>query len=312
MSINPVMSAALYVLSYPDINMKKRYRLSRALSDIVHYPRVSPKAYRDCTVTADDGFEIPLRVFFPKNRRSDEVILFFHGGGWVIGNVENYTNTCAVMADKTGRRVVSADYRLAPEHKFPRAPEDCYCAARALYTGALDEFLDGRCGDIIPAGDSAGGNLAAVLALMAAERGEFCVKKQMLFYPATYHDHSDSSPFPSIRENGTGYVLTSKRVCDYMDLYLPDKAKRIDPHFAPFLEKQPHDKPRTLIITAEYDPLRDEGEAYGAKLKRYGNDVTVRRISNALHGFLSLPPRFFHVIKAYDIINAFLKEGGGV
>lgn len=310
MAINRVMSAALSALSYADIDMKKRYRLGRAVTDFVHRPRMRSHVFEDCTVRADDGYEIHLRVFFPKNRSSDEVILFFHGGGWVIGNVESYTNTCAVMADRTGRRVVSADYRLAPEYTFPRAPEDCYSAARALYEGGLDAVLGGGHGDIILAGDSAGGNLAAAVGIMAADRGDFSVGEQMLFYPSTYHDHSDSSPFPSIRENGTGYMLTSKRVCDYMDLYLPDKEKRLNPYFAPFLEKEPQNKPRTLIITAEYDPLRDEGEVYGAKLKRYGNDVTVYRMPNALHGFLSLPPQFTHVVKAYEIMNGFLKEEG--
>lgn len=307
MPINRVMAAALHAVSYADINMKKRYKMSRTVNDIVHYPR--KHNISDCTAAADDGYDIPLRVFFPQKQRSNEVIMFFHGGGWVIGNVESYTNTCAVMADKTGRRVVSVDYRLAPEYKFPRAPEDCFAAASALYSGKLDEVMGGAADGVVLAGDSAGGNLAAVVSIMASERKAFDVKKQILFYPATYHDHSQSSPFPSIKENGTGYLLTSKRVCDYMDLYLPDKDKRLDPHFAPFLEKEPYGRPRTLIITAEYDPLRDEGETYGAKLKKFGNDVTVYRMRNALHGFLSLPPRFVHIVKAYEIVNKFLNGG---
>jgi acetyl esterase/lipase len=216
------------------------------------------------------------------------------------------------MAERTGQRVISVDYRRAPEHIFPCAAEDCYCAARALYLGLTDDKIGGSAANITLAGDSAGGNLAAVVSIMSADRGEFTVKRQMLFYPATYYDHSDSSPFPSIKENGTGYLLTSRRVCDYMDLYLPDKSKRINPYFAPFLEKNPINRPRTLIVTAEYDPLRDEGEVYGAKLKKFGNDVTVYRMKNALHGFLSLPSRVVHVKKCYDIINEFLNGGAAL
>lgn len=309
MAINKFTAAALKALSYADINMKKHYRASRRFTDMVHYPRTIGHKISDSTITAQ-GRDIPIRVFTPENMRSDDVIMFFHGGGWVIGSVAGYTNTCSVMAERTGQRVVSVDYRLAPEHKFPKAPEDCYAAARALHLGRIDDKIGGACTAVTLVGDSAGGNLAAVVSLMAAARGEFAVSRQVLFYPATYYDHSETSPFASVHENGTDYMLTSKRVCDYMDLYMPDKDKRVNPFFAPLTAEDLSGQPKTLIITAQYDPLRDEGEAYGEKLRRFGNDVTVYRMADALHGFLSLPSRFAHVRKSYELMNEFLYGGG--
>jgi len=115
-----------------------------------------------------------------------------------------------------------------------------------------------------------------------------------------------------VHENGTGYLLTSKRICDYMDLYLSREADRYNPYFAPLLEADFSNQPDTLIITAEYDPLRDEGEAYAQRLCAAGNYVRQHRIPDALHGFFSLPPRFAQVKKTYELINAFLHEGEGV
>ena len=141
--------------------------------------------------------------------------------------------------------------------------------------------------DIVLVGDSAGGNLAAVVSLMGRDRGVFQVKRQILLYPATYNDHSpETSPFESIRENGQDYILTSKRLCEYWELYLsPDDW--YDPYAAPLLEKDLTGQPDTLIITAEHDPLRDEGEAYGKALAEAGNRVVINRLEGAIHGFIS-------------------------
>jgi len=159
---------------------------------------------------------------------------------------------------------------------------------------------------IILMGDSAGGNLAAVVSLMAADRGEFKVEKQILLYPSTYNDHSEASKFPSIIENGKGFLLTSKKICDYQDLYIQKEEDLTNPYFAPLLSNHLEHQPKTLLITAEYDPLRDEGEAYGEKLREFGNEVVTYRMKEALHGFFSLPLRFAHVKQCYKQINVFL------
>ena len=306
MAINKVMRQALKALSYPDLDTKNTYKVQRAAINLAHAHILRP-FYKiwDHKVDAGDH-EIPVRIFSPEVKGDFPVLLFFHGGGWVTGNIDSYDKVCTDMAHITRHRVVSVDYRLAPEHPFPAGLDDCYRVAKEIYE---DPSLFGiGTKDITLIGDSAGGNLAAAVSLMARDRGEFLPAKQILIYPATYNDHSEGSPFASVHENGKGYLLTSKKVCDYMELYQSSEEDRKNPYFAPLLAKYLDHQPDTLIITAEYDPLRDEGEAYGRKLERFGNHVEVRRIRDALHGFLSLSPRFAHVKKAYRYINRFLSE----
>lgn len=132
-------------------------------------------------------------------------------------------------------------------------------------------------------------------------------RRQILIYPAVHNDHSDASPFPSIRENGSSYLLTSKRVCEYMELYQSSPSDLENPYYAPLLAKDLRGQPKTLIVTAEFCPLRDEGEAYGQRLGEAGNEVEIRRMPDALHGYFSLPARFDLVKRTYDIINEFLE-----
>jgi acetyl esterase/lipase len=177
---------------------------------------------------------------------------------------------------------------------------------REFFAGGLPQVNDG---DITLIGDSAGGNLAAAVSLMARDRGEFLPKRQILIYPSTWNDHSEVSPFSSIRENGTDYLLTSRRIQSVIELYRSSEEDMSNPYFAPLLAKDFSNQPRTLLITAEYCPLRDEGEAYGEKLRDAGNDVEIVRIRDALHAYLMLPPAFEHVRQTYDIINSFLARG---
>ena len=143
---------------------------------------------------------------------------------------------------------------------------------------------------------------------MARDRGEFNVSRQILIYPAVNNDYSDNSRFDSIRENGTDYLLTSKKISDYMELYIQDKKYINDPYFAPLLADDLSNQPDTLIITAEYDPLRDEGEEYARRLRESGNNVELYRMDDALHGFFSLPATFPHVKQTFDLIRSFLGE----
>ncbi len=245
-----------------------------------------------------------MRIFSPKNVKTDRILLFFHGGGWVVGNIDSYTKVCANMAVITKHIVISVDYRLAPEHKFPCGLEDCYAVAKEI-------FLDGKYKEIKPEnitliGDSAGGNLAAALSLMARDRGEFMPMKQILIYPATSTDHGESSPFDSVRDNGKDYLLTSKRVDGYLELYMSSEEDKNNPYFAPLVSTDLTNQPETLIISAEFCPLRDEGEAYGKRLQEAGVKAYIHRIPNALHGYFSLPPQFDVVENTYKIINEFL------
>jgi len=302
MAINKFMRAALKAMSYADID----YKIERGVKKLAGKNPING-LHTDIERTIErDGRKVPVALYYPINATSDEVILFFHGGGWVSGNVDSYARTCDMLGEKTGRRVVSVDYALAPEFPFPHALEDCYAVTKELFCG--NTFFEVKPSDIIIAGDSAGGNLAAAVSLMARDRGEFKINKQILIYPAVHNDHTETSPFESVRTNGTDYLLTSKRLCEYMNMYASDPLDKYNPYFAPYLAKDLSNQPDTLIITAEFDPLRDEGEAYGERLRQFENYSEVHRIKDALHGFFSLPYKYAHVKRTYELINCFLNR----
>ncbi len=224
MAINKAMRAALKALSYPDLDVKKNYKLERQVISATSL-RVSKLSYRiwDHKVPCGDH-EVPVRIFNPPNdppRR--RMLLFFHGGGWVTGNIDSYDRVCATMARLTPTS--SSRWTTAWRRSIPSPPGSRTATpwrGRSFQTPAL---LGVRREDITLIGDSAGGNLWPPLSLMARDRGEFLPRRQILLYPATYNDHSETSPFPSVRENGTDYLLTSKRVCD---LYGPVSARPKD------------------------------------------------------------------------------------
>lgn len=307
MAINKAMRAALNALFYPKIDVKKTYPLERELKKFSSWRLKKPNLYRiwEHEVPCGDH-KVPVRIFTPSEDTRRLVLLFFHGGGWVTGDIDSYDGVCSDMAALTGRIVISVDYQLAPEHPFPAGLEDCYAVARELFLH--DGLLGTKPEEIVLIGDSAGGNLAAALSLMARDRGEFLPTHQILIYPATGSDYSDASPFPSVRENGRGYLLTAKDIQGYMELYRTSEADLGNPYFTPLAAKDFSRQPDTLIITAEYCPLRDEAEAYGEKLRAAGSRVEIVRMPGALHGYFSLPASFKLVKKTYEIINRFLSE----
>ena len=306
LAINKYMRAALRALSYAEPDVKKNYRRLRTAETAAKAPKLR-SLYRTWEHRVLNGtHEVPVRIFLPGQETNHRlpVLLFFHGGGWVTGNIESYSPVCRALAQAVGCVVASVDYRLAPEYPFPTGLEDCYCAMQELLEHPW--LLRARREDVTVIGDSAGGNLAAAASLMAFARGGLIPERQILIYPATADDHSENSPFPSIRENGEGYLLTSKRICDYMDLYLPDEESRRDPYAAPLNAPDLSRQPRTLVITAEFDPLRDEGEAYARRLREAGVQTQLFRMPDALHGFFSLPTRLSQVRRAHRLIRGFL------
>ena len=308
MALNKAMQAALKALSYPDIQMKKNYKAVRQVINLAHPPYLRP-FYKTWDHKVElSGREIPVRIFSPKQElEHPPVLLFFHGGGWVTGNIDSYNNVCTRLAALTGQLVVSVDYRLAPEHRFPEGLMDCYQVAKEVYLNP-EELFGVEPEQITLIGDSAGGNLAAAVSLMAQERREFLPDRQILIYPAVYNDYSENSPFESVQENGTDYLLTSKTMRDYMELYQSGPEDLLNPYFAPYLAKDLSGQPRTMVITAEYDPLRDEGEAYADRLAKAGSEVLLYRIPDVLHGFFSLSPRFPAVGLCYELIRAFSRS----
>ena len=290
----------LHALSYGAIEVDA----SRKLADI---KKMDPMKIFYKTLDAEvynGDYKVPIRLFFPTEEAMENgaasgkkppVILFFHGGGWV----------CARMAQSTGQIVASVEYRLAPEYRFPVGLMDCYAAAKAFYTNCF--LLNTDSDRITIMGDSAGGNLAAAVCMMARDRGEFYPKKQILIYPALNNCYTEKSPFESVKTNGTGYLLTAEKMEDYLKLYESCPEDRNNPYFAPILEKDLRNMPDTLILTAEFDPLRDEGEAFGERLKAAGNRVEVHRIAGAFHGYFALGIKFLHVQESFAYVNRFLE-----
>lgn len=303
MAINKSMRKVLKALSFDGIEVEASRHLAnlKAIDPMKIFHRtIDGKIY-------NEGYEVPVRVYLPREKETDglSVMLFFHGGGWVTESIDNYERICARMAVATNHIVVSVGYRLAPEYKFPVGLEDCYAVAKELYTGKI-AGIDPE--QITVIGDSAGGNLAAALSLLARDRGEFLPKQQILIYPALYGDYSDASPYPSVQENGSDYLLTSGKMRDYIELYASSKKDKKNPYFAPLLAENYKNQPKTLILTAEFDPLRDEGEDYGRKLSEAGNEVEIHRISDALHGYFALGIKYYHVKESFELINEFLRR----
>lgn len=304
MAISKTMRAALHALSYPaNIDVGKTYKVERAVRGL--RAPLAPLYHLWDHKIERDGHDIRVRIYTPKKQTGARLLLFFHGGGWVLESVDTYDAVCRNLANRTGCRVASVEYGLAPEHIFPEGLEDCYAAAREVYRNPEQFGVSSH--KITLIGDSAGGNLAAAVSLMARDRGEFAVSQQILIYPATYYDHSPDSRFDSVRENGADYLLTAKRVQDYMAIYAGgDETVQQNPYFAPLCAPDLSRQPRTLVVTAEFDPLRDEGEAYADALRQAGNLVEQYRMPDALHGYFSLPARFPMVRRTYEMIVKFL------
>lgn len=305
------MRTVLKALSYGEIHVTA----SRAFANIKALDPLKPFYKTIDTKIYNGDFEVPTRIYLPgedtssgnsMNDNTLPVLLFLHGGGWITESVDNYDRVCAAMAKNTGHAVVSVGYRLAPEYPFPAGLEDCYAVAKAIYTNRF--LLNTDPDRITLIGDSAGGNLAAALSLMAKAKGEFMPKRQILIYPALNNDYSEHTPYASVMENGTEFLLTRQKLMQYLDLYQSAPADRQNPYFAPLLSKDLHGQPRTLILTAEYDPLRDEGEAYGRRLLEAGCHVEMHRMKGALHGFFALGIKYLHVSESFQFINQFIKK----
>ena len=227
--------------------------------------------------------EIPVRVYAPEGRAPFPALVYFHGGGWVIGNLETHDGLCRHLANAAGALVVSVDYRLAPEHPFPAPGEDAYTATR--WVAANAGALGGDARRIAVGGDSAGGNLAAVVSLMARDRGGPPLVFQLLVYPVT---DAPSANTASYRENAEGYFLTARTMRWFWNHYCGKNPDLEDPYLCPLRAKSLKDLPPALVVTAEFDPLRDEGEAYGARLREAGNQVLVKRYPGMIHGFFGM------------------------
>ena len=229
------------------------------------------------------GAQIPLRIYTPEGTGPFPVLSWFHGGGWVLGNLDTSDATARYLAVEAGCVVVSVDYRLAPEAKFPVPFDDCYAATEWIAQNAAAINADPN--KIAVGGDSAGGNLAAAVALKARDRRGPSLALQLLVYPVTARDFSTGS----YRQNADGYLLTTDAMKWFWDHYLANEADAANPYATPMAAKDLSGLPPALVITAEFDPLRDEGEAYAQRLKAAGVATTSSRYDGMIHGFFGMP-----------------------
>jgi acetyl esterase len=228
---------------------------------------------------------IPVRIYRPSSDALLPVVVYFHGGGWVIGDIDSHDTVCHRLASGVPAVVVSVDYRRAPEHRFPAAADDCDAATTWVAEHAADLGADAS--RLAVAGDSAGGNLAAVVARRTRDRSGPPIAFQLLIYPATDMTRS----LPSHAENGTGYLLDSDAMTWFLGQYL-DGADPRHPDASPLLVEDLSGLPPALVITAEFDPLRDEGEAYAERLAEASVEVALSRYDGMIHGFYGLDSVF--------------------
>jgi len=227
--------------------------------------------------------DIPLRLYATDHVGLRPALVYFHGGGFVFGNLDTHDAVCRAIAKASGAVVVAVDYRLAPEHKFPAAVDDSYAATKWVAANAERLGIDAH--RIAVGGDSAGGNLATVIALRCRDAGGPALAAQVLIYPVT-----DVSTFEtgSHRELAEGYFLTRAAMEWFTGHYLASADHKRHPEVSPLLAPNLSGLPPALIITAEFDPLRDEGEAYARRIQQAGVPVTVTRYPGMIHGFVSM------------------------
>jgi acetyl esterase len=227
--------------------------------------------------------DLPMRVYTPDGSGSFPVLVYFHGGGWVICNLDTHDSLCRALANAASCVVASVDYRLAPEHTFPAAAEDAYAATQWVADNGPQIHVDPT--RIAVGGDSAGGNLAAVVSLMARDKKGPSLQYQVLIYPVVNLSSFDTN---SYREHGEGYILTRDSMEYYQGHYLRNKEDGENTYASPLLAEDLQGLPPALVIAAEIDVLTDEAEAYANRLKEAGVPVTYSCYKGMIHPFLSL------------------------
>ncbi|MEM9622804.1 MAG: alpha/beta hydrolase [Pseudomonadota bacterium] len=250
------------------------YRAMRPLN-----PELPVHDVRDETIQGSQG-DIPLRIYTPAGDGPFGILMYFHGGGWVIGDLDCCDAVCRELATLAGVIVVSVDYRMAPEHLYPAAVVDCYDAT--CWAAEQMQALHGN-GKLGVTGESAGGNLAAVICLKARDEKGPKINFQCLLYPVTDADMTRAS----YAENGEGYLLETRAMQYFWDTYCPDAQQRAEAYASPLRASDLGQLPPALVMTAEFDPLRDEGKAYADALDAAGTEATYVCYPGLVHDFFA-------------------------
>jgi acetyl esterase len=273
----------LMVASYPDIggSVTDAAMARRVLGQVKQPP--APQLPRVENRVIAGPPDIPVRVYWPSVRMGPHpVIVYFHGGGFVLCGLDTHDGLCRILAAGVPAIVISVDYRLSPEHKYPAALEDAYRAVAWAYRHAVSLGGDPR--RIVVAGDSAGGNLATVTCLRMRDAGGPSIAFQLLLYPWV----DFQANLPSRQDNAEGYYLTATHLRWFERQYLNEPIEAAHPHVSPLRAENLADLPPAMVVTAEYDPLRDEGEAYGRRLAEAGVPTQVYRAGGLFHAFLAM------------------------
>lgn len=258
--------------------------------------RLPLHAVEDATARTPSG-EVPVRIYTPVEADSYGLLVYFHAGAFFSGSLDTHDHVARSLAKETGHKVISVGFRLAPEAAYPAGLQDCYGVVRWAAENGERLKWDGK--NLAIAGDSSGGNFVAAVAAMAHDDGFDRITHQVLFYPSLDLDF-DVDRYPSLRENAEGYGLETAMLKPFNAFYIDSGADSEDPLVSPIKREDLTGLPHALIITAEYDPLRDEGELYGQMLREAGVYATVRRYAGANHGFVanfSWIPEYYRAFK---------------
>lgn len=258
----------------------------------------------DNTFIPCPGYKIGLRIYRPSAEHSLPCIVYFHGGGWVVNDIDTHDAVCRSLANQVQAVVVAVDYRRAPEHKYPAPIEDAYTATDWVFANADKLKIDPK--RIAVGGDSSGGTQATVVCLMARDRGTFKIKFQWLAYPVT------DFYFPgtlSYKEMSEGYSTNRDFMLWVWNKYLPENPDLNDPYLCPLKANDFTNLPPAFIMTANYDPLRDEGEVYAEKLLAGGVKVNLKRYEDQMHGFIMQRKNIDAAVDAFSDAVFALKEG---
>ena len=286
-----------------DTNEPRLARLAYDAGTLLYRHEAPPLESVTNSVFAGPEGEVKVRIYRPVETSTPApALVYFHGGGWVVGNLSSHDHLCRFLAAKSGVVVIAVDYRLAPEHKVPAAFEDCLAAVRWVAASAAELGIDAK--RLAVGGDSAGGSLAAAAALAVRDEGWPMLRLQLLLYPST----NFTADTPSMRDNGEGYLLTRAAMEQFIDWYLPSRIARTDPRASPQLAPEHSGLPPACILSAEYDPLRDEAHVYADTLERAGVAVERKCYAGMVHGFMRMGGRIDMALTALDDAAAALKR----
>lgn len=306
MTIHPEIAKILSMIPAPDGSPldPQAMRAGEAAQVPPLEERLPLHSVEDTTASTPAG-EVPVRIYTPAEAASYGLIVYFHGGAFFLGSLDTHDHVARSLAKETGHKVISVDYRLAPEAAFPAGLSDCYGVVRWAAEHGRELSWNGA--NLAVAGDSSGGTYAAAVAAMAHDDGFGALTHQVLFYPSLDLDF-DVDRYPSMRENAEGYGLETAGLAPFNAFYLNSGADPADPLVSPIKRGDLTGLPSALIITAEHDPLRDEGELYGKRLTEAGVDTTVSRYAGSNHGFVanfSWIPEYYQVFRETDeFLNA--------